>query len=81
MTVTDPRERYDDPLTTESREFLDPDEFADATGSEALEAGWVVLAFTFDAEAIATRWFEGFPADLYNPELVEPAYERCVNGR
>ena len=172
MTVTDPRERYDDLLTTESREFLDPDEFADAAESEAVEASWVVLAFTFDGagrlllirqpwadgwiapggarkpgetleaavvrelreetgvevspvepravdeftfenertgetagwnmvlfeattdapevdrdpavddeEVTEIRWFEGLPDDLYNPELVEPAYERCVNGR
>jgi hypothetical protein len=68
-------------VTTESREFLDPDEFADATESEALKAGRVLLAFTFDEEVIATRWFEGLPDDLYNSESVEPAYERCVNAR
>ena len=39
MQVTDPRERTDDLLVTESREELPPDEFREAAASEAATVG------------------------------------------
>ena len=172
MQVTDPRDRVDDLLVTESSEELPPAEFEEAAASEAATMGWVVVALTFDAdgrvllvdqpwadgwlapggaaqpgeslddaivreieeetgvvvdpvapralddfsfvngdggetagwklvvyetEAQTTdldddlgldgeaiddaRWFQGLPDDIYNPDLFEPVYERCVNPR
>ena len=48
MQVTDPRERTDDLLVTESREELPPDEFREAAASEAATVGWVCIALVFD---------------------------------
>ena len=172
MPVTDPRDRRDDLLETESRERVPPDEFADAADSEAVESGWVVLGLAFDDagralmidqpwadgwvlpggarkpgetlgeamarelreetgveaspvapravdefrfvneqtgelagwtlvvfEAVADspeidrdpsvddeeiadiRWFDGLPGDVFDPELLEPTYERCVGSQ
>jgi len=66
MPVTDPRERYDDILATESREALSPDEFATAADSEPSRFGWVVLAFAFDDAdrvlLIEQLWADGWLA-------------------
>ena len=48
MQVADPRERFEDVYTSESRERLDPAAFAEAVESEVATAGWVVIAFAFD---------------------------------
>jgi len=48
MTVTDPRAEYDDLVVTESREVLDPEQFAEAAASEAAAASWVIVGFVFD---------------------------------
>lgn len=64
MQVTDPRERTDDLYVSESRATLAPDEFADAAGSEAVTAGWVVTAFAFDDDGrvllIEQPWADGW---------------------
>lgn len=64
MTVTDPRERYDDLRVTRSRETLEPEEFWEAANSEAATVGWVVFGFVFDAAdrvlLIEQPWADGW---------------------
>lgn len=48
MTVTDPREEYDDLVVWRSREVLGSERFEEAATSEAATVGWVVLGFAFD---------------------------------
>jgi len=73
MTATDPRERSVDLFETESRERVPADEFADATESEAVESGWVVVAFAFDDAGrvlmIDQPWADGWilPGGAHKP--------------
>ena len=54
-------------VTTESREFLDPDEFADATESEALKPGRVLLAFTSTRKSSRPGGSMAFPTTCTTP--------------
>lgn len=66
MDVTDPRERVDDLLVTESSEELPASEFAEAAASEAATAGWVVVALAFDPDGrvllVDQPWADGWLA-------------------
>lgn len=73
MPVTDPRKTYDDLITTERREKLSPETFADSASSEAMAAGWVVVAYVFDDDGrvllIDEPWADGWksPAGTHKP--------------
>lgn len=57
--------------------------------------GWRAVLFEADAETTAidddlglegeaiddARWFEGFPTEVFNPEVTRPVYERCLADR
>lgn len=64
MAVDDPRERYDDLYVTETRQSEGPAPFAERAGSEVVEAGWLVLALTFDSDGrmllIRQPWADGW---------------------
>lgn len=84
MTIVDPRDR-DDVLTTASREQIDADAFADARESEPVQAGWVVVALTFDAPGrvllIEEPWADGWlaPGGARKPgESLEAAVAREI---
>lgn len=66
MTVTDPRDRYDDLLETQTSETVPPAEFAEAAASEVATAGWVVLGFAFDEDGrvllVDQPWADGWLA-------------------
>jgi 8-oxo-dGTP diphosphatase len=50
MTVTDPRERYDDLISECYEEEHDADSFAETAGSEMFQRGWSVAAVVLDHE-------------------------------
>ncbi|WP_436924336.1 NUDIX hydrolase [Halosimplex amylolyticum] len=64
MQVTDPRERTDDLYVGESRATVPPEDFEEVADSEAVTAGWVVTAFTFDDRGrvllIEQPWADGW---------------------
>ncbi|MFB6176508.1 MAG: NUDIX hydrolase [Halobaculum sp.] len=49
MTVTDPRETYDDLHEVRDESEVDRETFADRRGMEAFESGWVATAVVVDA--------------------------------
>ncbi|MFB6141431.1 MAG: NUDIX hydrolase [Halosimplex sp.] len=71
------------------------DDFAFVNAETGENAGWTPVLFEavaettaidhdlgLDGEEIAdARWFDGLPDDVYNPDLIEPVYERCENAR
>ncbi|GAB6879985.1 hypothetical protein JCM17823_22590 [Halorubrum gandharaense] len=73
MPVEDPRDAYDDLITTERREELSPETFADHASSEAMAAGWVVVAYVFDDAGrvllVDEPWADGWksPAGTHKP--------------
>ena len=85
MTGVDPRDRVD-VLTTETREQVDADSFADALDSEPVRSGWVVVAFTFDAAGrvllIEEPWADGWlaPGGARKPgESLDAAVKREID--
>lgn len=50
MAQTDPRTEYDDLYETGSRHEVDPERFAELTGSEPFDTGWVTIATAVDDE-------------------------------
>ncbi|PSQ05311.1 hypothetical protein BRC92_02490 [Halobacteriales archaeon QS_4_69_31] len=71
--IEDPRDRTDDILVTESQETLSPEQFQEARKSEAVTAGWVVVAFAFDEAGrvlvIDQPWADGWilPGGAWQP--------------
>ncbi|WP_123534545.1 NUDIX hydrolase [Halosimplex salinum] len=72
------------------------DEFAFVNEETGETAGWTLVVYEAvaesteiavghdvedDEEITDARWFDGLPADVYNPDLFEPVYERCENGQ
>jgi 8-oxo-dGTP diphosphatase len=71
------------------------DEFTFVNERTGDTAGWTLVVYeavadspetdrdpTVDDEEIdEIRWFDGLPDEVFNPDLIEPAYERCEQGK
>jgi 8-oxo-dGTP pyrophosphatase MutT (NUDIX family) len=71
------------------------DEFTFVNERTGDTAGWTLVVYeavtdapevdrdpTVDDEEIdEIRWFDGLPDEVFNPDLIEPGYKRCENGR
>lgn len=70
------------------------DEFAFVNEASGETAGWTLVVFEavakstdlasdpgIDGEEITdVQWFDGLPANVYNPNLFEPVFDRCANA-
>lgn len=91
--VREVREETGVPITPTRPHAVDEVTFVDKASGET--CGWRTVAFEADAtdttidtdlgledEVInEAAWFETLPCELFNPELAEPVYQRCVRGR
>lgn len=72
MSIADPRETYDDLVTTADRERLPPDEFEAHSNSEATAVGWVAIACVLDESdrilLVDEPWAEGWKAPAGAPK-------------
>lgn len=71
------------------------DEFTFVNERTGDTAGWTLVVFEATAESAQidrdpsvddeeiedVRWFDGLPDEVFNPDLMRPAYERCERGR
>jgi 8-oxo-dGTP diphosphatase len=59
MTVTDPREEYDDLIIRRQEVTLDADEFASMRDSEAVRADWVAIGVVLNAQGQVLLAYNG----------------------
>lgn len=67
MTVTDPRESYEDLHEVRDENVVDRETFADRRGTEAFESGWVATAVVVDADGRVLLVRDGDAEAWYAP--------------